>query len=154
VDLNGTAFTQKQQGRQLISDDVRILVNAYDRADGNGANRKLGLYRVGYQIIGEDGNPVRGFEQPLINIEFKRLPPEDSSVVRVYAEGSGVSAYGTPTKFKYIVTNRVRDGEAIGGVFRTSLLAPGNYIIRVIAEDYAGNQASGKTTELPITVKN
>ena len=88
-----------------------------------------------------------------MNIEFNRIPETDS-VLYAYAPGSGVSAYGTPTKFKYIVTNRVRDGEAAHGLLRTSMLTPGDYVIRVIAEDYARNRASGKSTELPITVRN
>jgi hypothetical protein len=29
---------------------------------------------------------------------------------------------------------------------------PGNYVIKVIAEDHAGNRATGKSTELPITI--
>jgi hypothetical protein len=87
-----------------------------------------------------------------MNIEFNRLPADDTAVSLVYAAGSGVSAYGTPTKFKYIATNRVRDGQAREGVLRTASLAPGNYLIRVIAEDYAGNRATGKATELPITI--
>lgn len=154
ADQNGAAFAHKEKGRLVISGDVRIIVTAYDRVDGNLANRKLGLYRAGYQLLDQTGKAVNGFEQPLINIEFNRLPSGDSSVFKAYAEGSGVSAYGMPTKFKYIVTNRVRDGEAINGVLRTSSLAPGNYILKVIAEDYAGNRASGASTELAITVRN
>jgi hypothetical protein len=98
------------------------VVTAYDLVDGNNKSRKLGLYRLGYQLLNEDGSPVQGFEQPLINIEFNRLPADDAAVRKVYAEGSGVSAYGTPTKFKYIVTNRVRDGVARQGLLRTSQL--------------------------------
>lgn len=153
VGSTGTPFKQKVNNRLLISGDVDILATAYDRVDGNVSGRKLGLYRAGYQLLKADGSAVEGFEQPLMNIEFNRLPPDDSSVFLVYAEGSGVSAYGTPTKFKYILTNRVRDGEARDGLLRTSALAPGNYIIRVIAADFAGNQASGKSTELPITIQ-
>jgi len=138
----------------VISGDVDIVVTAYDRVDGNLATRKLGLYRIGYQLIDTKGNAVRGFEQPLMNIEFNRLPWNESSVFYAYAPGSGVSAYGTPTKFRYIVTNRVRDGEAMNGLLRTSSLAPGDYTIRVIAEDYARNRATGPLTELAITVKN
>jgi sugar lactone lactonase YvrE len=145
---------EKRDGRLLISGDVAVVVTAYDRVDGNSENRKLGLYRIGYQLVGADGTPVRGFEEPLINIEFNRLPAEGSAALSVYAAGSGVSAYGTPTRFRYIVTNRVRDGEARDGLLRTSNLAPGNYTIRVIAEDYAGNRASGKSTERALTVKN
>jgi len=144
----------KRAGHLVVSGDVAILVTAYDRVDGNGANRKLGLFRIGYQLLNEDGTAVKGFEQPLINIEFSRLPAEDSPVFKVYAPGSGVSAYGTPTKFRYIITNRVRDGEAREGFLRTSNLKPGNYIIKIIAEDYAGNRGSGPSTQLAITVKN
>lgn len=144
---------EKRDGRLVISGDVAIVVTAYDRVDGNAANRKLGLYRIGYQLLGADGTPVKGFEQPLMNMEFNRLPPEGSSVLVAYDVGSGVSAYGTPTKFKYIVTNRVRDGEAREGLLRTSSLPSGNYVIKVIAADYAGNRASGPSTELAITVK-
>ena len=147
-------FDEKRNGRLVVRGDVAIVVTAYDRVDGNVANRKLGLYRIGYQVLRSDGVPVKGFEQPLMNIEFSRLPPEGSSVFRAYASGSGVSAYGTPTKFRYIVTNRVRDGEAIDGLLRTSSLASGNYIIRVVAEDYAGNRASGPSTELAVRVEN
>jgi sugar lactone lactonase YvrE len=147
------AFTEKRDGRLVVTGDVKILVTAYDRVDGNVASRKLGLYRAGYQLLREDGSPVAGFEQPLVNIEFNRLPPSDEDVTKAYAVGSGVSAYGTPTKFRYIVTNRVRDGQARVGVLRTSQLAHGNYLIRILAEDYAGNRASGRATELAITVQ-
>jgi sugar lactone lactonase YvrE len=149
-----TGQFETRNGRLAVKGDVAIVVTAYDRVDGNGANRKLGIYRLGYQLLNEDRTPVKGFEQPLINIEFNHLPPEDPSVFKVYAPGSGVSAYGTPTRFKYIVTNRVRDGEARDGFLRTASLASGNYIIKVIAEDYAGNRASGKATELAIAIAN
>ena len=145
-------LTEKRNGRLVVSGDVKIVVAAYDRVDGNVASRKLGLYRAGYQLLREDGSAVAGFEQPLVNIEFNRLPPDDADVAIAYAPGSGVSAYGTPTRFKYIVTNRVRDGEARQGLLRTAGLAPGNYLIRVFAEDYAGNRASGQGTQLPIAV--
>lgn len=154
VNSTGAAFSARQNGRLVISGEVDIVVSAYDRVDGNVANRKLGLYRIGYQLLDRNGGPVRGFERPLMNIEFNRLPWEASSVFYAYAAGSGVSAYGTPTKFRYIVTNRVRDGEAMDGFLRTSSLASGDYTIKVIAEDYAGNRATGPTTELAISVKN
>ena len=154
VNSAGATFSERRNGRLVISGDVDIVVSAYDRVDGNVANRKLGLYRIGYQLLDRNDGPVGGFERPLMNIEFNRLPWDGSSVLYAYAAGSGVSAYGTPTKFRYIVTNRVRDGEAMDGFLRTSSLAPGDYIIKVIAEDYAGNRASGPSTELAISVKN
>jgi sugar lactone lactonase YvrE len=149
----GEPFKKKRDGRLVVSGDVDIVVTAYDQADGNARRRRLGLYKVGYQILNEDGTPAKGFEEPLINIEFDRLPFDNEAIFLVYAPGSGVSAYGTPTKFKYIVTNRVRGGAARDGLLRAPLLAPGNYILKVIAEDYAGNRASGRSTELPITVE-
>ncbi|HYV05227.1 MAG TPA: NHL repeat-containing protein, partial [Blastocatellia bacterium] len=140
--------------RPVVSGDAAIVVTAFDRVDANGPNRKLGLYKLGYQLLNEDRTPAKGFEQPVINIEFNRLPPDDSAVFTLYAEGSGVSAYGTPTMFKYIATNRVRDGAVMDGLLRSGSLPSGNYIVKVIAEDYAGNRASGITTELPITILN
>lgn len=154
VSGDGAAFSERRNGRLVISGDVDIVVSAYDRVDGNVANRKLGLYRIGYQLLDGKGGTVAGFERPLMNIEFNRLPWDPSSVLYAYAPGSGVSAYGTPTRFRYIVTNRVRDGEAMDGLLRTSSLASGDYIIKVIAEDYAGNQATGRATELGVTITN
>jgi sugar lactone lactonase YvrE len=151
---SGVPLKQKREGRLVLSGDVDIVVTAYDRVDGNTTRRKLGLYKVGYQLLRDGGGVVKGFEKPLVNIDFSRLPPDDESVFVAYAEGSGVSAYGGVTRFKYIVTNRVRDGEARDGVLRTSALAPGNYTLRVVAEDYAGNRAEGPSTELQVTVLN
>lgn len=154
VNATGAAFSERRNGRLVVSGDVDIVVSTYDRVDGNVANRKLGLYRIGYQLLDGKGGPVAGFERPLMNIEFNRLSWDSLAVFYAYAAGSGVSAYGTPTRFRYIVTNLVRDGEAMDGFLRTSSLAPGDYIIKVIAEDYAGNRATGPVTELAITVKN
>lgn len=153
MSASGQPFKEKADGRLLVSGDVAIVVTAYDQVDGNNKSRKLGLYRVGYQLLNAEGSPVKGFEQPLINIEFNRLPADEGAVLMVFAEGSGVSAYGTPTKFKYIVTNRIRDGELRQGLLRTSRFTPGNYLLKVIAEDYAGNRAFGKLTELAIRLR-
>ncbi len=137
-------FSKKMDGRLVISGDVRIVMTAYDRADGNLPGRKLGLYRAGYQILNEDGSPVQGYETPLMNIDFNRLPPDDGAVFLTYDVGSGVSAYGTPTRFRYILTNRVRDGDAVRGLLRTASLAPGDYLIRVFAEDLSGNRTTAE----------
>jgi hypothetical protein len=154
VNLAGEPFKQKRDGRLLISGDVDIIVTAYDRVDGNAGQRKLGIYKLGYQIIRDDGLAIEGFNQPIINIEFNRMPAGDESVFVAYAPGSGVSAYGTPTKFKYYATNRVRDGETRDGLLRCASIPPGNYRLRVIAEDYSGNRAAGGSTELAITIEN
>lgn len=151
IGADGQPLTAKRDGRLVLSGDVDIVVTAYDRMDGNARHRKLGVYKAGYQLLTEAGVPLSGFEQPLINLEFNRLPPDDENVLLVYAPGSGVSAYGTPTTFRYIVTNRVRDGRAQDGVLRISRLAPGLYRLKVIVQDYAGNQASG---QWPVVVES
>ena len=51
VNSNFEPFKQKREGRLVVSGDVDILVTAYDRIDGNHSSRKLGLYRVGYQLL-------------------------------------------------------------------------------------------------------
>jgi sugar lactone lactonase YvrE len=152
VDSSGKRLTEKRDGRLVVSGDVDILVAAFDRADGNNASRKLGIYRLGYQLLKEDNSAVTGFEQPLINIDFSRMPPGDESVFVAYADGSGVSAYGTPTKFKYIATNLVRDGKAVDGFLRTKAIEPGNYLLKILAEDFAGNRATGPNAEVKITI--
>lgn len=152
VDASGKRLTEKRDGRLLISGDVDIVVTAYDRVYGNTASRKLGIYSLGYQLLKEDGSPAAGFEEPMINIEFNRLPPGDESVFTVYADGSGVSAYGTPTKFKYIVTNVARDGRTMDGFLRTDSIESGNYRLKVIARDLERNIAEGPNTEIRITI--
>lgn len=138
----------------MIEGDVDIVVTAYDVVDGNSKRRKLGLYKVGYQLLNEDGTPAPGFREPLINIEFNRLPPDERSVFLVYAPGSGVSAYGGSTRFRYVVTNWVRDGRAADGLLRTAHLPSGDYILNVMAEDFAGNRASGPSTQLRVRIAN
>jgi hypothetical protein len=152
-DSTGRPFVGRRQGRLVISGDVSIVVAAYDRVDGNAGGRKLGLYKIGYQLLREDGAPAPGFESPIVNIIFDRLPAGDRAVFLAYAPGSGVSAYGTPTKFRYIVTNVVKHGQAREGVLRTSSLDPGDYRIKIVAEDFAGNLASGKDSELSISIE-
>jgi len=153
VNQQGAPFTKKENGRLVIGGDVDIIVSAYDQTDGSNRRRRLGLYRIGYQVFDEDGAPARGFEQPRYNIEFNRLPVNQRRAVEIaYAEGSGISVYSGFTRFRYIVTNIVRDGRAEDGAWSTSELAPGNYTLRILAEDYFGNRASGKQTELKMKI--
>ncbi|MDQ3686253.1 MAG: NHL repeat-containing protein [Acidobacteriota bacterium] len=132
----------KRDGRLLVRGDVRIIVDAYDQVDGNLPRRRLGLYKVGYQVLRPDGSPAPGFERPRITIEFDRLPPDDEAVKVAYADSSGITVYGSAsTRFLYVVTNEVRGTHVREGVWRASELPPGDYILRIIAADYAGNEA-------------
>jgi hypothetical protein len=61
----------------------------------------------------------------------------------LYASGSGIPFYGRrATHFLYVVTNSLRDGQATRGMWDPTGLLPGNYIIRITARDFSGNEAA------------
>ncbi|HEX8353282.1 MAG TPA: hypothetical protein VF611_10300, partial [Pyrinomonadaceae bacterium] len=151
-DEAGAPVTSKRDGRVLLRGRVRIVVDAFDQVDGNQARRRLGLYRVGYQLLRPDGTPAPGFERPRVNIEFNRLPPGDEPTKIAYADESGITVYGSKqTRFLYEVTNTVRDGRASRGAWDTSKLPPGDYTLRILAADFSGNEAEANR-DLPVTV--
>ena len=122
--------------------EVHIVVNAYDQVDGNLARRKLGLYKLGYQLLQADGTPLPGFERPLITQVYDRLPRNPDAVKLVYAPTSGITVYGSKsTQFDYAVNNRLHDGEVEAGSWKVGAMPPGNYTLRIHAADYAGQVA-------------
>lgn len=122
--------------------ELQIVVNAYDQVDGNLARRKLGLYKLGYQVLRADGTPLPGFEQPVITQVYDRLPRNPEAVKAVYAPTSGITVYGSAsTQFDYALNNRLRDGRIETGSWRIADLAPGEYLLRIHAADYAGQVA-------------
>ncbi len=123
---------------------VRIIIRAYDQVNGNPKYRRLGVYRLGYQLLRGDDAPAPGFEQPRYNMIFERLPGALELIRFVYAEGSQ-SGYRGQTIFSYVVTNIARDGEAREDFLDVSQIAPGNYTLRVFAEDFFGNQTRRDT---------
>lgn len=142
LDESGKQFSEKQKGRLLITGKVRIVVDAFDRTNLNADRRRLGLYRLGYQILKADGTPAPGFEQPRVTQMFDRLPPDRESTKIAYADQSGITVYGSEsTRFLYEVTNWVRDGRANRDAWDTAKLPPGDYVLRIIAADYNGNEA-------------
>ncbi len=123
-----------------VRGDVRIVVRAYDQMDGNAARRRLGLYKLGYQVLKHDASPAPGFSEPRVTISFENLPDDARAAPIAYAEGSKSGATGE-TIFAYIVTNSVRDRAAQEDYWHTSELPEGGYILRVFAEDFFGNRA-------------
>ena len=122
--------------RITLSGKARITVRAHDRMDGNPERRKLGVYRVGYQMIAPDGTPKTGIDW---TITFDRNPPFEA-VKTVYAKGSKSGPTGE-TIFNYIVTNRL-NAEGFGdGFLDAAQLDAGQYTVRVYAADFFGNQA-------------
>jgi sugar lactone lactonase YvrE len=141
-DANGTRFTEKQGDRLLVSGPVRIVVDAYDRTNMNNSRRRLGLYMLGYDVLKPDGTPPAGFPGPRVNIIFDRLPSEREATKVAYAAESGITVYGSATtRFLYEVTNYVRDGRVIQSSWDTTKLPKGDYVLRIIAKDFSGNEA-------------
>lgn len=127
---------------------LRIFVRAYDQTNGNAKHRRLGVYRIGYEVLNASGTPLPGSEKTRHNLEFDRLPADWANVVLVYAKGSQ-SGYEGPTVFNYIATNTLHKGETREEFFDASKLAPGDYTLRVVAADFFGNIAE---RDLPITI--
>lgn len=121
--------------------------------DGNLTRRRLGLYKLGYQLLDAGGRPLPGFEQPLITQVYNRLPRNREAVKLVYAAQSGITVYGSKaTHFAYAVTNRLLDGRASAGSWSAAALAPGDYVLRIYAADFAGHAATAGR-DLPLTIQ-
>ena len=141
-DANGARLKEKQGERLLVSGAVRIVVDAFDRTNMNPERRRLGLYKLGYQVLKADGTPAAGFDQPRVNILFNRLPGDREATKVAYADESGITVYGSKsTRFLYELTNTVRDGRVARGVWDTSQLPKGDYVLRIVAADFSGNEA-------------
>jgi hypothetical protein len=152
-DTSGRRLKQQKNGRLIVKGDLSIVVDAYDQVDGNQARRKLGLYKLGYQVLKVDGSPASGFDQPRMTMEFNRLSSDPSAVKIAYADSSGITVYGSPvTKFLYVITNSIHDGKATPGVWHSSELPSGNYVLRIFAMDFAGNQATNGR-DVPIIIE-
>jgi sugar lactone lactonase YvrE len=131
---------------------VQIVVEAWDQVDRNLPRRRLGAYQVGYQILDAQGQPLPGYEQPRFNIVFNRMPPENSATVVAYAPDSGITVHGSAvTRFRYLVSNTVRDGVVETGRWQPDALPAGDYVIRASVRDYSGNEGVG-ARELKITL--
>ena len=137
-----TAVPRVRGKPPTVSGRVRIVVDAWDQADGNRPNRRLGLYALGYEVLSPDGTPAPGFERAADRLVFDRLAVQPDAARLVYAPGSGIPFYGgRRTRFLYVVTNTFHDGVAGEDFWDTTSLAPGRYIVRVHARDISGNEA-------------
>ncbi|MBK0027575.1 gluconolaconase [Stenotrophomonas sp. S48] len=124
---------------------VQIVVEAWDQVDNNLPRRRLGPYQVGYQILDGNGQALQGYEQPRWNIVFNRMPPQNLAAKVAYAPDSGITVHGSAvTRFRYLVTNTVRDGLMETGRWQPAALPPGEYIVRASARDYSGNEGVGR----------
>jgi hypothetical protein len=152
LDDLGQPFTRRLRGRVVISGRVQIVVDAWDQVDGNRPSRRLGLFELGYQVLNRDGTPATGFEAVRPTLRFDRLANDPLAATLAYAPGSGIPFYrGRRTRFLYLVTNRLDGGIAAPGVWDTSTLPAGDYIIRAWAADVRGNTATANR-DLPVTI--
>ena len=152
VGNNGDPVTARIRGRVPVCGLVNIVVEAWDRVDGNVRTRRLGPFRLGYQVLDDREQPVAGFEQPRVTLEFDKLPSDADAPRTIYAPGSGIPFYGARrTRFRYVVTTRIEDGRAVDTPWDSSTVPPGNYTVRVLVADAEGNEAiAGR--DLPIIV--
>jgi hypothetical protein len=133
--------------------ELAIVADAWDQMNGNEARRRLGVYRIGYQLLNADGTPAPGHEQPVMTQLYDQLPRNRDAVKYAYAPSSGITVYGSKaTRFAYTVTNRLEHGQVAPGAWRVADIAPGPYILRIHAYDYAGNVAT-EGRDLPLTVE-
>lgn len=155
LDEHDRPLTRQRNGRVLVPQDgrgIQVVVEAWDQVDGNLARRRLGLHRVGWQLLAADGSMLPGHTRPEMNIDFSRMPPYPEAVKVAYAASSGITVHGAArTRFLYVASNRVRANELAINHWQPSRLPPGDYILRAFAEDAAGNQATGNR-DLPITL--
>lgn len=139
--------TESGGSRINLSGKTRVVVRAYDQMDGNADRRRLGVYKIGYQIL-RNSEPLF---QPKWTILFERMP-EPEAVKFVYAKGSKSGATGE-TVFNYIATNEVNGDFFRENFLETTDLPNGNYLLRVFAADFFGNTAS-KDVVFEITGRN
>ncbi len=136
--------TENGNSRIKLTGNIRIVARVFDRMDGNPERRKLGVYKLGYQVLKSDGSLV---QDAVSNIRFDRMPPNEA-VKFVYSNGSHSEATGE-TIFNYIVTNRLDGDRYREGLLDTEGLEPGIFTIRVYAADIFGNTS---TKDIPIEV--
>jgi sugar lactone lactonase YvrE len=156
LDARQQPLAGKRDGRIVLpraTANVQIAVDAWDQVDRNLPRRRLGLHALGYQWLDAGGTPLPGYEQPRMNIEFNRMPAENDAVMVAYGPGSGVTVHGSAiTRFQYLVTNTVRDGQLATGAWQPGELPAGDYTLRITARDYSGNVAMAGR-DLPVRLE-
>ncbi len=147
---SGWKRVETENGRVRIKPGakLRIVAEAYDQMDGNPERRKLGLYKLGYQILDKAKEPLPGFDSPKWTIVFD-LTPSDRSVGLVYASGSRSGATGE-TVFRYVVSNNLSGKKTSEDFVIIGQGSPNEVVIRVFAADYFGNAAS-KDIEIEVS---
>ena len=151
---DGNPMAERDRGRLVVGGRVRIVVDTWDQVDGNEPQRRLGLHTLGYQVLLANRSPAPGFERPRTTIVFDQFSAdgEDAPGI-VFDAGSGIPYYGNRrTRFLYVVTNTYRNGVASPGYWDTAALEPGDYVLRIVARDIRGNEAT-RNRDVPVTIQ-
>ncbi|WP_229210490.1 gluconolaconase [Duganella sp. CF517] len=155
-DAGGKQLKEMAGGRLLVRrslGEVQIVVDAFDQMNGVQARRRLGLFKLGYQLLDAQGEVMPGMEQPVITQLYDRIPRNREAVKLAYMAGSGITVHGNAeTRFAYAINNSLMHGKLTPGAWKVGALEPGKYTLRITAEDYAGN-AAVKGRDLGITVE-
>ena len=155
-DAGGKQLKEMAGGRLLVRrslGEVQIVVDAFDQMNGVQARRRLGLFKLGYQLLNAEGEVIPGMEQPVITQLYDRIPRNREAVKLAYMDGSGITVHGNAeTRFAYAINNSLMHGKLTPGAWKVGTLDPGKYMLRITAEDYAGN-AAVKGRDLAITVE-
>ena len=155
-DAVGKQLKEMAAGRLLVRrslGEVQIVVDAFDQMNGGQARRRLGLFKLGYQLLNAEGAVIPGMEQLVITQLYDRIPRNREAVKLAYMAGSGITVHGNAeTRFAYAINNSLMHGKLTPGAWKVGALAPGNYSLRITAEDYAGN-AAVKGRDLAITIE-
>jgi sugar lactone lactonase YvrE len=122
--------------RIKLSGKAGLVIRAFDQMDGNSERRRLGVYKVGYQILNSDASPAGDIKWTIV---FDRMPSVDA-VKSAYGPGSHSGATGE-TIFNYIATNEVEGDTYREGFLDTSAMNAGAYTVRAFAADEFGNMA-------------
>lgn len=145
LDIAGKPIAGKVNGRLLLPRaELQLVVDAWDQVDGNQARRRLGLYSLGWQLLQADGRPLPlpGQEQPQVPLSFMRLPAMPQAAKLLYAPDSGITVHGSAeTHFRYLLPGLGAEGQPTPGRWSTGNLPAGDYLLRIVARDFAGNQA-------------
>lgn len=151
-DAAGARLARREAGRLVVPQgDGSVVVDAFDQVDGNLPRRRLGLYSLAFQWLHADGAAVPGFEAPRTAIEFARLPIDDQ-VKSVYADRSGITVQGSPeTHFRYAIAHPLSVCDPVATGCAPTWLPAGDYVLRIVARDFSGNEAS-RNRDLPVRV--
>ena len=78
-----------------------------------------------------------------MTIDFDRMPPHREAVRIAYAGDSGITVHGASrTRFRYAINNLVRDGRLEPALWDPATLSAGDYVLRAVVRDAAGNDAT------------